>query len=215
MSVTVAGENLVASPSRSLFWPRESTLFVADLHLGKAASFRTLDLPIPGGTTFAALTRLSGALRTSGARRLVLLGDLWHDRHGRTTEVEGKLCQWREEWPDLEILLVTGNHDLKTGRRTEICGIIETDRVLLGPFVCRHHPEPSVDGYVLAGHLHPAVQLTGKANEAIKLPCFWFGPEVAVLPAFGEFTGTAAVVPSASDRVLVVADGLVIEVHAP
>jgi hypothetical protein len=46
------------------------------------------------------------------------------------------------------------------------------------------------------------------------LPCFWFGPETGVLPAFGEFTGLAAVDVAAGDRVWVVAGDEVIAVSS-
>jgi hypothetical protein len=39
-TVMLAGETVVLSAGRALSWPRERTLFVADAHPGKAASFR-------------------------------------------------------------------------------------------------------------------------------------------------------------------------------
>jgi DNA ligase-associated metallophosphoesterase len=156
--------------------------------------------------------RLSDVLHRTGPSRLVILGDLWHDLKGRTAEVERKLCDWKEQWPGLEILLVTGNHDVRTGRRTSTCGIVERESMALGPFVCRHHPEPAREGYVLCGHVHPAVRLEGRGLQALRLPCFWFGAEVGVLPAFGEMTGTATIEPERDDRVLAVVEDSVIPV---
>ena len=46
-------------------------------------------------------------------------------------------------------------------------------------------------GYVLAGHLHPGVRLHGPGRQSVRLPCFAFGRNAALLPAFSEFTGTA------------------------
>ena len=37
------------------------------------------------------------------------------------------------------------------------------------------------------------------------LPCFYFGRDYALLPAFGEFTGTAVVRPRAGEGVFVLA----------
>jgi metallophosphoesterase superfamily enzyme len=67
-------------------------------------------------------------------------------------------------------------------------------------------------GYALAGHIHPAVRLTERGGQSLRLPCFWFGARVGVLPAFGAFTGSARVRPRAGDQVFVVADGEVIGV---
>ena len=47
-------------------------------------------------------------------------------------------------------------------------------------------------GYRLAGHIHPSVVLYGTARQSMRLPAFVFGLEGAILPAFGDFTGTAA-----------------------
>jgi metallophosphoesterase superfamily enzyme len=71
-----------------------------------------------------------------------------------------------------------------------------------------------VGGYVLAGHIHPAARITGRANESLRLPCFWFGADAAVLPAFGAFTGTAVVDPDPGDRVCVIAGDRVLELPA-
>ncbi|HEX8671093.1 MAG TPA: hypothetical protein VF710_04365 [Longimicrobium sp.] len=38
-----------------------------------------------------------------------------------------------------------------------------------------------------------------------RLPCFHFGADVGILPAFGAFTGAATVAPLPGDRVFVVA----------
>ena len=47
----VAGERLVLLPEKAAFWPRTRALFVADFHLGKAATFRSAGIPLPPGTT--------------------------------------------------------------------------------------------------------------------------------------------------------------------
>ena len=80
-----------------------------------------------------------------------------------------------------------------------------------GPFIANHHPEPARGGYVLAGHIHPAVRLSDRGGS-FKLPCFWFSRKVGVLPAFGAFTGTAVVRPREGDQVYVIAEGEVLRV---
>jgi len=45
----------------------------------------------------------------------------------------------------------------------------------------------------------------GGNGRALTLPCFYFGRDYALLPAFGEFTGTAVVRPRAGERVFVLA----------
>jgi metallophosphoesterase superfamily enzyme len=78
------------------------------------------------------------------------------------------------------------------------------------PFILRHHPERSMSGYTLAGHVHPAVTMRGSGRQKERLPCFFLGEHVALLPAFGSFTGAFTVKPGPRDRVYVVADGEVL-----
>ena len=71
-----------------------------------------------------------------------------------------------------------------------------------------------LDGYVLAGHIHPGVRLHGAGKQSVRLPCFWFGARTAVLPAFGEFTGLASVDVQPGDHVWVIADDEIVDVSA-
>ena len=68
-------------------------------------------------------------------------------------------------------------------------------------FALCHHPRPRRGAYVLAGHLHPCVGIGGRAFDHLRLPCFWLGDDVGVLPAFGAFTGMHPIRAGASDRV--------------
>ena len=211
-AVHLAGEVLVPLAEGALFWPAAETLFIADPHFGKAATFRAAGLPLPGGTTGANLARLDGILERTGALRLVVLGDLFHAAAGRRGRTISRMSEWRAGWEDLEILVVRGNHDRKAGDPPAELGMeVCSEPHALKPFVLRHHPRPE-DGYVLAGHIHPAVRLRGRGRQRARLPCFWFGEGVGVLPAFGAFTGAAVVEPAPGDRVYVVADGEVVEV---
>src|SRR4051794_27220256 len=118
-TVEIAGETLVARADASLFWPAASTLFVADVHFGKAASFRAAAVPVPVGTTAATLHRLSLSLNVTGAQRLVVLGDLWHAKEGRREEIFTSLRSWREQHRKVEMILVEGNHDRRSGALPE------------------------------------------------------------------------------------------------
>ena len=42
IAVTLAGEAILLLPERALYWPRQRALFVADVHLGKAARRRPI-----------------------------------------------------------------------------------------------------------------------------------------------------------------------------
>jgi uncharacterized protein len=200
------GESLVLLPERALLWERTGTLIVADAHLGKAAAFRAAAIPMPGGTTTEALSRLTLALEKTGARRLLLLGDFFHAKSGRASQTLAAISSWRDRHANLEIVLVRGNHDLGAGDPPSEWGFSCYDEPCLEPpFVFRHHPAEEREGYVLAGHIHPAVSLSGLGGQREKLPCFLFGERIGLLPAFGGFTGGASVRPRRGDRVFVLA----------
>jgi uncharacterized protein len=213
LSVGVAGEHLHLLPERAAFWEERATLIVADTHFGKAATFRAAGLPVPGGTTAEALVRLSSALRRTGAGRIIFLGDFLHAPEGRVPGTLRALATWREEWHDVTMTLVRGNHDRRAGDPPADLDIATLPPPIAErPFTFAHHPRPTAEGYLLSGHLHPAVRLTGRGRQRERLPCFWFRPHLAVLPAFGDFTGNAIVLPEPGDRLFVVADHDVLEV---
>ena len=93
----LAGEPVRLLPERALFWPAACALVVADVHWGKAAAFRAAGIPIPGGATRQDLDRLDQAVARTGARRLIVLGDLFHAKAGRiATRTLAALRRWRE-----------------------------------------------------------------------------------------------------------------------
>jgi DNA ligase-associated metallophosphoesterase len=215
-AIQVAGEALRLLHERAVYWPAGRMLLVADAHFGKAASFRAQGVPVPGGTTEETLARLDAVLARCGALRVAFLGDFLHSRQGRVPGTLEALAAWRTRQAGLELLLVRGNHDARAGDPPESLGIrVESEPYAAGPWWLCHEPGPRAGGYVLAGHIHPALRLTGRARESLRLPCFWFGAASAVLPAFGAFTGTAVVEPGVADRVCVIAGTRVLEVPAP
>lgn len=212
--LVLAGEDVRLLPERALFWQRTCTLIVADVHWGKGATFRAAGIPIPGGTTTDDLARLDAALARTGASRLVVLGDLFHAKTGRiATRTLAMLRDWRSRCSGLEVQLVRGNHDRHAGDPPEDLLInCVNSPAFVPPFVLRHEPRSSAEGYTLAGHLHPAVVVNGPAMQRERLPCFLVRPDLAVLPAFGSFTGMASVIPEPGDQIFVVADSEVLPI---
>lgn len=213
--VRVAAETLWLLPEHAIWWPGGAMLMVADAHIGKAAAFRALGQPVPRGTTADNLARLHALAMRHPARELVFLGDFLHARAARTAAVLLALHDWRRALPaGLRVTLVRGNHDLHAGDPPPELRIdVVTEPLVAGPFALCHTPVDgrmaSPAGYVLAGHLHPAYALRGAGADAVRLPCFLFGPHEAILPAFGAFTGHATVRPGPDERVFVVGDGRV------
>lgn len=212
-----AGVRLRLLPGRAAFAPDEGALLVADVHFGKAASFRRLGVPVPSGTTAETLAALDALLDGTRASRLVFVGDLLHAARGRTPAVVAAVAAWRTRHAGVDMLLVRGNHDRHAGDPPAEWRIEAVDAPwpLAGRLVVVHEPEPVPGAYAIAGHVHPAVVIGGRARDRLRLPCFHFGPQVAVLPAFGAFTGAHVVTPAPGDRVFAVAADRVVELAAP
>ena len=209
----IAGERLVLLAERAAYWPARSTLFVADFHLGKAASFRSAGIPLPSGTTTENVERLGRAIDRTHAKHVVFLGDFLHSAEGRAPRTLERFGAWRAERASLSLTVVRGNHDRNAGDppgEWNVACVEEGGG--LGPFVLNHEPGPSRGGYALAGHIHPAVRLSAQGEASLRLPCFWFAKRYGVLPAFGAFTGSAVVRPRAGDQVFVIAEEEVLKV---
>jgi len=209
--VEIRGESLSLLPERAAFWHREETLLIADPHWGKAATFRAGGIPVPSGTTADAIARLDSLVKRLTSRRIVFLGDLLHARTGRSAEMFNALGRWRESNREVEIVLVRGNHDRGAGDPPGELRFhcVDAPHAAL-PFVFAHHPVPDPSGYVIAGHVHPGIRLYGSARQRERLPCFVIGPSIAILPAFGPFTGLADVEPEEGNQIYAVADDRVL-----
>jgi uncharacterized protein len=203
LRVFAAQGELLLSAAKATYCPAERALFVADVHLGKALSFRALGVPVPGGTTAATLARLSQLLDAFEARTLYVLGDLLHGPAVRDSGVVEQLSNWRRGHPNVRMVLVRGNHDDRAGDPPERCGIEVVDEgARVGAWVLRHHPGEDEQGYVLCGHVHPCYRLRGRA-DSVRLPAFWLRDRQAILPAFGDFTGGGRIALESGDRVFV------------
>lgn len=209
----LAGQPVELLPERALWWPAERRLFVADLHLGKAATFRAQGQPVPAGTTQDNLRRLAALVEGRPASRLVFLGDLLHAAPAQQAGVMDPLRRWRDAHPSLACVLVRGNHDSHAGDPPRDLGfdIVDEPWPLAGApgLVACHHPQRVAGVGVLAGHWHPAITLRGPARDRERLPCFCRIGDLLVLPAFGAFTGASPHAPPAGSTCYVVGAGRV------
>ncbi len=211
-SIHLPGVELLLHPFRAAYWPERSALLVADLHLGKAQHFRREGIPVPKQAGNETWDRLLSLLVDFQPKELLILGDLFHSAYNVVWEEFIKLVA---QFDQVQFTLVGGNHDILSDYQYERSGLVvveepfQVDQLLLS-----HHPMDSVpEGYYnLAGHIHPGVALSGGGRQRLRLPCFFFGLQQGLLPAFGAFTGMATVQPTTEDRVFVVTQDAVMEV---
>jgi DNA ligase-associated metallophosphoesterase len=210
--IDIGGHALHLSAGRAAFDPATRSLFIADAHFGKGATFRVHGIPVPGGTTQNNLGRLDQLIDFYVPDQVVFLGDLLHAKPAQATSIIAALDVWRKKHAAITLVLVKGNHDRHAGSPASHLGFIEVEEPwMCGPWTLCHHPTRLAGQYVLAGHEHPTFQLRG-ATDALRLPCFHFGTGLGVLPAFGDFTGGHPV-RGGHERLFVVAGDKVLEIE--
>jgi DNA ligase-associated metallophosphoesterase len=207
-------QQLILLPQRALWWPAQQTLFIADPHFGKAATFRAATIPMPDGTD-ADLRRLDELLEQTKAKSLVILGDLLHARAGRCPTLFENIRTWRRQHRSLQIKLVIGNHDRRAGLPPtdwEIEPVPEPAEV--PPFQLWHHPPFSIAQPAFAGHLHPKFrqQIGG---DRVVAPCFLLRANSLVLPAFGSLIDSLAIEPQPGDVCFLIAHDDICRIQLP
>ena len=203
-------------PDRALWWPEQQALFVADLHLGKESTFRQNGLAVPKGSTQKCLKRLSSLIQRVSAKKLIILGDLFHARSSLATDVMEHFSVFRQSHPSIEFSLVEGNHDIHTGRLPDSWNMaVATPPVTIASVMLTHYPQPPAPtmSLCLSGHLHPALRLGGEFAAEGRMPCFVLTNQAClVLPAFGEFVGSSLVDYGSAERIWLTAADKTIEI---
>lgn len=187
MEIEVGGHPMIINAERTLWWPEKRTLFLSDVHLGKATHFRKSGISISGKTGIKDLDRISFQIRDYQPHRVVFLGDLFHSEYNLEWE---SFVDLRKYFSDSDFILVEGNHDIMDRAFYKRAGVdvIEEGYVESG-LEWRHHPTDANENVQLCGHIHPGVRIHGKARQSITLPCFVSEPHRFILPAFGRLTG--------------------------
>lgn len=213
LPVALGGELVRLLPEGALFLESHRWLVIADVHFGKGAAFRARGVPVPHGSTAATVRRLDSMIEREQPDALVFLGDLFHARESHSEATLSALHAWRARYAELCLILVEGNHDLAAGPPpAELRLRVETEPWQVGPIAFCHHPQRLDNVMVLAGHLHPAVRLVGRAGDSLRLPCFWLRRGLTILPAFGCFTGAACIERETGDRVIAMAEDRLYEI---
>ena len=212
MTITSHGEELILDKERALYLPQHQLLAISDLHLGKSAHFRQAGVQVPATIAQNDLYRLSLLIEKYKPQSLLINGDMFH--HGLNSDIE-EFAEWRKQYSTINLLLVKGNHDRLTSADYQAMNIeIHEPSFCLGPF-CFIHDAPQCteeELYPISGHIHPGVTIVGKAKQRLKFPCFYFGSEFAVLPAFSTFTGLFNIYPKTNEQIFAITPGSVVQV---
>lgn len=189
-SLTLHEQKLSLLPQRAIYWHEERTLIVADVHLGKAQTFQRAGMAVPALSFQHDLARLAELANTTGAERLLVLGDFVHHRSGLTAAVVEDIRRWSLGL-HAELVVVLGNHDRPNkALLTELPLTLCEPAWRRGPFIFAHelfaNENSTSSEFCFLGHIHPVVNL-----PQMRLPVFAFYRHYCVMPAFSYFTGGA------------------------
>jgi uncharacterized protein len=202
---------LVTPAGRGTPW-----LVVADLHLGLGEGDRALP-PAPEGRPEAMAATLREAARETGARGIVVAGDVKHPILGTPRALRPAIFRFFSEVlaDGLTVDIVLGNHDVglvpALPREVEVHSAAGLLRDGVGVFHGHRWPSAEVLAAerLVAGHLHPGVRFASAGESASgKLACWVraeFPPEppknrrrrfraseLIVLPAYHPLAGREA-----------------------
>lgn len=217
------GQRLWLSPERCIYWEEEKSLIVSDLHFGKTGHFRKAGIAVPQNVYKEDLQRLVQLLQHFKPSKLIVVGDMFHSEANLELDLFRK---WRNDFADLSIQLIKGNHDiLHHNWYAEAQLTLHEDSLAMHPFEFTHdvtlasaslvHEQTlSTSGnYVFSGHIHPGIRVHGGGRQTLRFPCFYFGKNYAVLPAFSRFTGTYLVEPKAQENVFAIVENKIVQLQ--
>lgn len=204
MKIEIQGHELELLPQKLIRFVKQNFLVIADLHLGKSSHFRKSGIPVPNKVYDENIETLIKLLQWEKPQKVIFLGDLFHSVHNREWDYFSQVVG---QFQEIEFQLVVGNHDILDASHYSNSGIDVIEEYLdIGSIRLSHEPLAKCEKFNIYGHVHPGVRLTGKARQSLRLPCFIFRENDAMLPAFGEFTGLAVQKPKWNDRVFVIAN---------
>jgi DNA ligase-associated metallophosphoesterase len=208
--VSIKGAELHLLPQKAIWWPEKSSLFLSDIHLGKAGHFRKNGIAVPSRVHLSDLSALDGLVEQLSCNRIFFLGDLFHSDLNSEWSL---FNDWLDFHSSLEFLLIRGNHDILPQEVYSKTNLDLRQSYEMAPFYFTHEKEEHPVLYNISGHVHPGVRLNGWGRQGMRLPCFYFGRNYGLMPAFGIFTGLHPIKIYEGDRVYVVAEQQVIELN--
>jgi uncharacterized protein len=198
------------SAQRAIFWQEEQALIVSDLHLGKSTHFRKAGIPVPANIGQDDLYRLQQLITAYNPVQVIIVGDMFHSTENNDVPY---FKLWRQQFAHISFKLVRGNHDILGDHLYEAMNVEVHETLSIKEIRFAHEPCDSEEGYTFSGHLHPGIIVAGAGRQVLRLPCFYFGRNCSILPAFGKFTGLAMLEPEEDEAVFVIAENTVLKVN--
>jgi len=159
------------------------------------------------------MQRFISLLQFFKPKQVVIVGDLFHSVDNKEHDL---FIRWRKDILQFPIVLVKGNHDILEKKWYESAAInVVEEQLDINAFIFAHDITKGISSgasYIFSGHIHPCVVINGKARQALRFPCFYFGNQYAVLPAFGRFTGMHAITSKKNENIFAIVENKILPI---
>jgi uncharacterized protein len=210
---TYIAENVLLDSRLALFHEEEKWLAVADLHFGFELSQRVAGNLFPLWGMQSIEARLAELLRDYQPSKLILVGDLVHDRSG--AHAFFALMTRLREWT--EVILIAGNHDAGINRQRSaryrhfnLVDSFTTSRFEFHHGDCGRNSNGRIQ---IVGHFHPAAILRDGAGLRLKFPALVQGTNCWILPAFSPWAAGTEWEEDESSRIWICTPQRILEWH--
>lgn len=203
------------SAQRCIFWQEQDALILSDLHFGKTGHFRKNGIAVPAGIYKEDLQRLVDLISYFTPKKIIAVGDLFHSEANKELDL---FLKWRNDFPEIDFILVRGNHDILDNTWYQKAGIsVKEGMFTLGDFDFIHDPAEIATNlpgnhFIFSGHLHPGINIKGSGKQSLRFPCYYFSSTQAILPAFSKFSGLAMIKPKKKDTIFAIVDEKLINI---
>lgn len=186
-------ERVICLAQGALYLPERATFIVSDLHLEKGSSLARRGWFLPPYDSRATLALLAAVVAQINPKRIVSLGDSFHDSHGTIRLDEECVALIAQMQHGREFIWISGNHDPVHERAL---GGELVDEIEFGNLVLRHEPGSLGGKAEISGHLHPCARVV-RNGRAVRRRCFATDGTRMILPAFGTLAGSLNVLDRA------------------
>ena len=192
------------------------SLIIADLHLGIEYEYYQSGIKIPSQTE-KIKKKLNNLIKTTRAKKLIILGDVKHKVPGSSFQEEREIPEFFDYFlKKIDIEVLPGNHDADLPQLIPQIKIHPSKGILVKNCYLSHgHTWPSKEflraDYIIIGHDHPIIEFRNKLgyrwiepawmraefnkkiiSEKYKIKTPPKMPELIIVPAFNEFAGGIA-----------------------
>ena len=178
-----ANNLFILIPDGSIYWPIKKTLILGDLHLEKSSFLAKLGNFLPPYDSFETLSKLERTLQLLDVKKVILLGDIFHDKLGLKRLSEKSFSNLKYICKKFQVIWIQGNHDGDlVPENVSIKKNYKFDNIMF------NHISNEKSSYEISAHYHPKVSFNLRGRKISK-PCFLVDEKKIIIPSYGSLTG--------------------------